>query len=109
MPGKSFAFMSELPEAPQYQPVRDAISQTTDAKASAALQLFASMPASTGILANPVRYHNTVRCNGEPIEVTFDPSESEDVSSRKTSSRAVRTRSALFSWDFSDGSHTLRS
>lgn len=71
MPGKSVAFMSELPEAPQYQPVRDAISQTTDAKVSAALQLFASMPASTGVLANPVRYHDTVRCNGEPIEVSI--------------------------------------
>ena len=71
MPGKSLAFMSELPEAPRYQPVRDAISQTTDAKASAALQLFASMPASTGVLANPVRYHDTVRCNGEPIEVSI--------------------------------------
>jgi citrate synthase len=63
--------MSELPEAPVYNPVRDAIAQTTDSRAAAALQLFASMPASTGILANPVRYHQTVNCDQERVELSI--------------------------------------
>src|SRR5262245_56872847 len=68
---KSPAFMSELPAPPAYNPVRDGISNTTDPKASAALQLFASMPASTGILANPVRYHHTVHCKGQAVELSI--------------------------------------
>lgn len=71
MPRRLAAFMSELPQAPPYNPVRDAITQTTDTRAAAALQLFASMPASTGILANPVRYHHTVRCGEEKVELSI--------------------------------------
>ena len=67
----SSAFLSELPPAPSYHPVLDAIAETSDPKASAALKLFESMPASTGVFANPVRYHRIVACNGEPVELTI--------------------------------------
>jgi hypothetical protein len=71
MRSSSPAFWSELPAAPDYSPVRDAINETTDSKASAALRLFAGMPPSTGVFANPVRYQETVICNHEPVELSI--------------------------------------
>lgn len=71
MPKRLPAFLSELPAPPQYNPVRDALSETKDPKASAALQLFASMPPSTGVLANPVRYHEAVTCGDESVELSI--------------------------------------
>src|SRR5207249_3511179 len=64
-------FMSELPPAPEYNPVGKAIEKTSDPEVAAALRLFASMPPSTGVLANPVRYHHTVTCNGVPLELSI--------------------------------------
>jgi citrate synthase len=71
MPKRLPAFLSELPAPPQYNPVREALNETSDPKASAALQLFASMPPSTGVLANPVRYHEAVRCAEESVELSI--------------------------------------
>src|SRR5688572_10631018 len=71
MPRRFPAFMSELPQAPELNPVRDAIAASRDPHASAALQSFAGMPPSTGVFANPVRYHHTVTCNGEPVELSI--------------------------------------
>src|SRR5881296_116265 len=65
------AFLSELPHAPEYNPVGKAISKTTDPEIAAALRLFTSMPPSTGVLANPVRYNHTVTCNGVPVELNI--------------------------------------
>src|SRR5437867_4022470 len=69
MPKRLPAFLSELPPAPDYNPVSKAIAKTADSEIVAALRLFASMPASTGVLANPVRYHHTVTCTGTPLEL----------------------------------------
>jgi citrate synthase len=69
VPKESPAFLSELPDAPEYNPVRAAIAKTTDKEIASALQLFASMPPSTGVLANPVRYRHTVGCDGSPLEL----------------------------------------
>jgi citrate synthase len=69
VPKRSPAFLSELPAAPEYNPVRVAIGRSTDKEITAALQLFASMPPSTGVFANPVRYHHTVNCTGSPLEL----------------------------------------
>jgi citrate synthase len=71
MRSSSPAFWSELPAAPDYSPVREAINETSDSKASAALRLFAGMPPSTGVFANPVRYQETVTCNDEPVELSI--------------------------------------
>lgn len=71
MPKRLPAFLSELPTPPQYNPVRDALNETSDAKAAAALHLFASMPPSTGVLANPVRYHEAVVCGAESVELSI--------------------------------------
>jgi citrate synthase len=64
-------FLSELPEAPEYNPVRKAIGKTADPEIAGALRLFASMPHSTGVFANPVRYQHTVQCNGMPLELNI--------------------------------------
>jgi citrate synthase len=64
-------FMSELPAIPEYNPVRKAIADTTDAQTASALRLFASMPASTSVFANPVRYHRTVGCDGTSVDLNI--------------------------------------
>jgi citrate synthase len=71
MPMKPPPFMSELPAAPEHNPVRKAIAKTRDAEIAAALQLFASMPPSTGVLANPVRYHDSITCGGASVELNI--------------------------------------
>src|SRR3989454_3841419 len=64
-------FLSELPAAPEYNPVSKAIAKTNDSEIAAALRLFASMPPSTGVLANPVRYHHPITCNGFLLELNI--------------------------------------
>src|SRR2546422_3371052 len=64
-------FLSELPAAPEYNPVSKAIAKTNDSEIDAVLRLFASMPPSTGVLANPVRHHQEVNCNGVPLELSI--------------------------------------
>jgi citrate synthase len=71
VPKTSSAFLLELPAAPEYNPVRTAIGKTADAEIAAALQLFASMPPSTGVFANPVRCHHTLSCNGTALELSI--------------------------------------
>lgn len=59
-----------LPPAPQHNPVKQAIARADELgeKAiSTTLGYFATMPASTGIIANPVLYHTPVDCNGATI------------------------------------------
>ena len=65
------AFMSELPAAPDYHPVRNAIEKTTDPEVVAALRSFISMPPSTAVLANPVRCHQAVKCAGADVELSI--------------------------------------
>jgi citrate synthase len=64
-------FMSELPAAPEHNPIGKAIAKTRDAEIAAALRLFASMPPSTAVLANPVRYHDSITCGGAPVELNI--------------------------------------
>jgi citrate synthase len=64
-------FFSELPAAPEYNPVSKAIEKTSDPDIVAALRLFASMPPSTGVFANPVRYHQTVICGADPLDLSI--------------------------------------
>jgi citrate synthase len=71
MTSRPAPFLSELPEAPLYDPLRDALAATIDPKVSAALQRFASMPRSTGVMANPVRHHCKVKCGTEPVELSI--------------------------------------
>src|SRR5438309_9869144 len=67
--GTSPKFLSELPVAPEYDPVARAIAKTNDSEIAAALRSFSSMPPSTGVLANPVRYHQPIMCNRVPLEL----------------------------------------
>src|SRR5438105_12431467 len=71
VPRTSPGFLSELPDAPEYNPVRAAVGKATDTEIAAALHLFASMPPSTGVFANPVRYHHRLSCNGTPLELNI--------------------------------------
>src|SRR5437879_8903918 len=64
-------FLSESPAAPEYNPVSKAIAKTSDSEIAAALRLFASMPPSTGVLANHVRYHHPIACDGFPLELNI--------------------------------------
>src|SRR6266581_8379271 len=64
-------FLSELPAAPEFNPVSKAIAKTSDSEIASALRLFASMPPSTGVLANPVRYHHPIACDGFPLELNI--------------------------------------
>lgn len=68
---RAVPFLSELPEAPLYDPLREAMTATTEPKISATLQRFASMPRSTGVIANPVRHHCKVSCGGEPVHLSI--------------------------------------
>jgi len=67
----SLAFLTELPAAPEYNPIRRALAKTVDTETNAALQSFSSMPASTSVFANPARYHNTVSCGETPVELSI--------------------------------------
>lgn len=71
MRGRTDAFLSELPPAPEFNPIRRAMERAADPEVVAALGSFSSMPASTGILANPVRYHHTIACAGDSMELAI--------------------------------------
>lgn len=61
---------SQVPPAPDYNPVKQGIARAEELgeKAIAStLGFFATMPSSTGIIANPVLHHTPVDCNGTTI------------------------------------------
>ena len=64
---KIFAVM---PPPPDYNPVKQAIAKAEELgekSIATTLGYFATMPASTGIIANPVLHHTPVDCNGTTI------------------------------------------
>ena len=64
---------SVLPPPPDYNPVKQAITRADELgekSISTTLGFFATMPASTGIIANPVLHHTPVDCNG--TQITLD-------------------------------------
>src|ERR1043165_9840944 len=64
---------SMVPPAPEYNPVKQGIARAEELgekTIATTLGYFATMPASTGIIANPVLHHTPVDCNG--IEITLD-------------------------------------
>jgi len=61
---------SEVPPKPDHNPLRKAIEASADRPdVAATLKLFASMPASTSVLANPVRHHHQVPATGATLEL----------------------------------------
>ena len=65
--------LSVVPPAPEYNPVKQAVARAEELgekQIATALGYFATMPASTGIIANPVLHHTPVDCNG--TEITLD-------------------------------------
>jgi citrate synthase len=64
-------FFSELPEAPEFNPVSKAIAKTRDPEIAAALKLYGTMPPSTGVLANPVRYNQSIACGKTSMELSI--------------------------------------
>ncbi|HEU4432055.1 MAG TPA: citrate/2-methylcitrate synthase [Pyrinomonadaceae bacterium] len=59
-----------LPPAPAHNPVKQATDRANELgekSIATTLGYFATMPASTGIIANPVLYHQPVDCNGTAI------------------------------------------
>jgi hypothetical protein len=66
------AALAVVPAAPKFNPVADAIAKATalnEAGIASTLQSFASMPASTGILANPPLYETPVVCGGKEVRL----------------------------------------
>ena len=64
---KIFAVM---PSAPDYNPVKQAVARADELgekQIATTLGYFSTMPASTGIIANPVLHHTPVDCNGNTI------------------------------------------
>lgn len=61
---------SVVPPAPEYNPVKQAIARAEELgekPIATTLGYFATMPSSTGIIANPVLHHTPVDCNGTTI------------------------------------------
>jgi hypothetical protein len=59
-----------VPPAPEYNPTKQAIARADELgekQISTTLGYFSTMPASTGIIANPVLHHTPVDCNGTTI------------------------------------------
>jgi citrate synthase len=59
-----------VPPAPEYNPVKQAVAKAEELgekSIATTLGYFATMPASTGIIANPVLHHTPVDCNGSSI------------------------------------------
>src|ERR1051325_10544145 len=59
-----------VPPAPDFNPVKQAIARAEELgekSIATTLGYFATMPASTGIIANPVLHHTPVDCNGTTI------------------------------------------
>lgn len=66
------AALAVLPAAPKFNPVAEAIAKATalnEPGLASTLQSFASMPASTGILANPPLYETPVVCAGKEVRL----------------------------------------
>src|ERR1044071_1117705 len=64
---KTFAV---IPPPPDYNPVKQAVARAEELgekPIATTLGFFATMPASTGIIANPVLHHTPVDCNGTSI------------------------------------------
>ena len=64
---------SELPPAPEYNPVAQATKRAKELgekEVATALGYFATMPASTSIIANPVLHHVEVQSDG--AQITLD-------------------------------------
>jgi len=65
--------LSVVPPVPEYNPVKQAVARAEELgekQIATALGFFATMPASTGIIANPVLHHTPVDCNG--TQITLD-------------------------------------
>ena len=59
-----------IPPPPDYNPVKQAIARADELgekPIATTLGYFSTMPASTGIIANPVLHHTPVDCNGTTI------------------------------------------
>src|SRR5215207_10916691 len=59
-----------LPPAPDHNPVKQAITKAEELgekSIATTLGYFATMPSSTGIIANPVLHQTPVDCNGTTI------------------------------------------
>jgi len=59
-----------VPPAPDFNPVKQAVARAEELgekQIATTLGYFATMPASTGIIANPVLHHTPVDCNGTTI------------------------------------------
>ena len=59
-----------VPPAPEFNPTKQAIARADELgekQIATTLGYFATMPASTGIIANPVLHHTPVDCNGTTI------------------------------------------
>jgi hypothetical protein len=64
--------LSIVPPKPDYDRVRRAIEDAdTKPEVAAVLKQFASMPPSTGILANPVRHQRTMRAITPPLDLSI--------------------------------------
>src|SRR5215217_5681480 len=64
---------SVVPQAPEHNPVKQAAARAEELgekQIATTLGYFATMPASTGIIANPVLHHTPVDCNG--TQITLD-------------------------------------
>src|SRR6187455_3752931 len=67
---KTFAV---VPPPPDHNPVKQAITRAEELgekNIATTLGYFSTMPASTGIIANPVLHHTPVDCNG--TQITLD-------------------------------------
>src|SRR3954452_214472 len=59
-----------VPPPPDFNPVKQAVARAEELgekQIATTLGYFATMPASTGIIANPVLHHTPVDCNGTTI------------------------------------------
>src|SRR5689334_20425523 len=59
-----------IPPPPDFNPVKQAVARAEELgekQIATTLGYFATMPASTGIIANPVLHHMPVDCNGTTI------------------------------------------
>src|SRR4051794_16251969 len=62
-----------VPPPPDFNPVKQAVARAEELgekQVATTLGYFATMPASTGIIANPVLHHTPVDCNG--TQITLD-------------------------------------
>jgi hypothetical protein len=64
------SLLEEVPSRPNYNPTQTAIAEATGSGLTSVvnvLKQFASMPPSTGIIANPVRYKGALDCSGASV------------------------------------------